>query len=331
MPARAGEPQDAPPQSLDAPSKPQGALPQPRNAPPDPQGTSPSLGERVYNRHCYFCHGYDGKAATTAATYLSPPPVDFTHPPKDLDRARMIRSVTHGRAGTAMQPFQKVLSTRQIAAVVDFIRATFMQGKSSGAYYHTPENGWPDMRRYAPAIPFALGKIPLDRPLHDLTPGQRAGRRLFMSSCITCHGRGQRRGQRPLWQPQRASSMAAPAAPAPAPSAGYDYGGNPHDHPPVLRGLTPSQLRGQLLFQRNCAYCHAADGSGKNWIGTVLRPSPGDLNDPAVAARLDDTRLRGLITRGVPDSAMSAWRQVLTPAQIADVIAYLDRAFLHRH
>lgn len=149
-----------------------------------------ALGREVYNNHCYFCHGYDGKADTVASSFLSPRPVDFTHPPPGLDRDKMIAAVTRGKKGTAMVGFGDVLSRGEIAAVVDFIRATFMHGKTTGAYYHTPANGWPDMQRYAPAFPFALGKISVDAPADRLTPRQRRGKRLFMSSCITCHGRG---------------------------------------------------------------------------------------------------------------------------------------------
>ena len=36
-----------------------------------------ALGEKVYQERCYFCHGYDGKAQTEAARYLSPPPRKF--------------------------------------------------------------------------------------------------------------------------------------------------------------------------------------------------------------------------------------------------------------
>jgi cytochrome c oxidase cbb3-type subunit 3 len=127
--------------------------------------------------------------------------VNFIRPPAGLTRAKMIAAVTDGKPDTAMQSFKRVLSAREIAAVVDFIRASFMRGKGSGAYYHTPANGWPDMDRYADAFPFALGKLSLNVPEAQLTPEQRRGRRLYLSSCITCHGRGRPGDQPPEFKP----------------------------------------------------------------------------------------------------------------------------------
>lgn len=285
------------------------------------------MGRKVYNNHCFFCHGYDGKADTVASSFLSPHPVNFTQPPPGLDRDTMIEAVTHGKKGTAMVAFQGVLSAREIASVVDFIRATFMRGKGTNTRYHTRENGWYHFDRYRAAFPFALGEIPLGTPWDRLTPQQRRGKRLFLGSCITCHGRGRPGERGPLWEPQ-------PEAPA---SGQYEYpgyakqgGADPyarHEVAPVIAGLNPAQRRGEALFQRNCAMCHAADGTGRNWMGSVLKPHPRDLTDARFMARLDRDKLRRIIEEGVPDSAMPAWRSVLNREQVADLIAYISRAF----
>ena len=52
-----------------------------------------------------------------------------------------------------------------------------------------PKNGWPDHQRYEVANPFAMGLIPLDRPVIELTQVEKQGRRLFLKSCISCHDR----------------------------------------------------------------------------------------------------------------------------------------------
>lgn len=288
-----------------------------------------ALGRSVYNNHCYFCHGYDGTADTVASTYLSPPPINFTHPPAGLTRDKMINAVTHGKEGTAMQSFRRVLSDREIAAVVDFIRATFMRGKRSGAYYHTPENGWPNMDRYAAAFPFALGKLSLDVPVGQLTPQQRSGRRLFLSSCITCHGRGHPTDQPLQWKPQPPLSRPGDGRlSSPVTAGAYgDYGGGAGVTAPVMANATPAQRRGERLFQANCAYCHAADGSGNNGIGAALHPHPPDLRAAPVVVRADRDKLRRIIEAGVTGTAMSAWGGVLDSGQIDDLIAYMVRVF----
>src|SRR3569832_2889553 len=122
-------------------------------------------GQKIYNERCYICHGYSGDANTLAASYLNPRPRAFTQTnPAKLSREKMIDAVTHGRPNTAMKSFAQILSADDIAAVVDFVRITFMEKKGRNTAYHTPENGWPNHQRYAAAFPFALGEIPLDTP-----------------------------------------------------------------------------------------------------------------------------------------------------------------------
>jgi cytochrome c oxidase cbb3-type subunit 3 len=111
----------------------------------------------------------------------------------------MIETVTHDRPYTGMMRFSDVLSTDDIAAVVDFVRSAFMGGSPANTRYHTEENGWPDHERYGTAFPFALGVVPLDTPEEQLDPAQQAGRRLFMSSCITCHDRGRVTNAGEIW------------------------------------------------------------------------------------------------------------------------------------
>lgn len=264
-----------------------------------------------------------------ASSYLSPKPVNFTQPPAGLTRDKMITTVTHGKQGTAMQAFQRVLSRKEIAAVVDFIRATFMRGKDSGAYYHTAENGWPDMDRYAAAFPFALGRLSLDVPPAQLTAEQRAGRRLFLSSCITCHGRGHSGEQTPQLMLQPQVSSPGDSHPSDAtPPGGYGYyGGGTHIPAPAMTNATPAQQRGERLFQANCAYCHAADGSGTNGIGAALHPHPPDLRTVPAIMDSDRDKLRRIIEKGVPDTTMSAWGGVLDKRQIDDLIEYMFRVF----
>lgn len=124
-----------------------------------------ALGRRIYNFRCYFCHGYSGDAQTLASTYLSPPPRNFVATRVDqLSTAQMLSAVTKGRAGTAMQGFESLLTATEIAAVVDFVRQEFILAKASNTRYHTAENGWPEHQRYAAAFAFATGSLMIDTP-----------------------------------------------------------------------------------------------------------------------------------------------------------------------
>lgn len=278
-------------------------------------------GRRIYDFHCYQCHGYGGDARTVAAAAVAPPPRDFTAADgRTLTRALMIDAVTHGRGGTAMVSYATVLSTAEIAAVVDFIRAEFMRGTPSRRLYHTAANGWPDHDRYRAAFPYVLGTRPVSAE-DTAGPVAREGLRLYRTACSTCHDRDMPGSAPPVWA----------LRPVSFPRNRYD-----HRAPDVVLGASP-YLRetvpeegpddpGRSLFLSNCAFCHADDGSGRNWIGSFLEPGARDLR-AYVARGADADALRAVVTDGLSGTAMPAWRHVLTAAQIDVVVGYLLRTF----
>ena len=296
------------------------------------------LGRRIYNFRCYYCHGYSGDARTLAATLLDPKPLDFTGAsPDTLGRERMMRSIQSGRPGTAMMSFAGTLQPHEIAAVTDFIRQEFMVEKAENTRYHTVANGWPNHERYTAAFPFATGKLALDTPWEQLTPQQADGKRLFMTSCVSCHDRafvnqgGVQWESRPLSYPRNQFSPGDDLSPVSHPAAvDAMSSASPyvlHDRPPKLKGLTDAEKRGEALFQKNCAFCHAADGTARNWIGSFMEPHPRDLTSPKAMSGMTRTRLRTVIREGLPGTSMPAWKSVLSEQQVEDVIAYVARAF----
>jgi cytochrome c oxidase cbb3-type subunit 3 len=309
------------------------------------------LGRRIYNFRCYYCHGYSGNARTLAATFLNPKPVDFTSiSPNTLSRERILQSIQSGRPGTAMMSFNTVLQPNEIAAVTDFVRQEFMVAKAENTRYHTEANGWFNHSRYISAYPFALGEIPLDTPWEQLTPEQATGKRLFMTSCVSCHDRGRENNDDIHWESRAVSyprnqfspgdnlgtknnsastnknSLAAndgTSVDATASATPYAL----HDRPPKLNGLTETEARGEGLFQKNCAFCHAADGTARNWIGSFMEPHPRDLTKSPVMDSMTRARLRTVIREGLPGTSMPAWKSVFSEQQIEDVISYVGRAF----
>ena len=86
------------------------------------------LGEKIYMQRCKTCHGIQGNTNSFAAQVLNPPPRNFTskQSKSELSEARMTRSVTYGRPGTAMMPWENILSPMEISAVIKYIRRRFM-------------------------------------------------------------------------------------------------------------------------------------------------------------------------------------------------------------
>lgn len=286
-------------------------------------------GKQAYDFYCYQCHGYAGDGRTLAARNLSPPPRDFTTAdPEQLTRQRMLAAVTEGRPGTGMVSFAAVLSPAERQAVVDYVRRAFMSGAPREGRYHTAANGWPDHDRYSAAFPFATGEIPLDTPAGELSAEQQRGRGMYFDACISCHDQPAAETGEPLWDPRPVSyprgdySHRAPDAVS---EASY-YAA--HDRRPTLPAdAGPAARRGETLFQANCAFCHGADGSGRNWIGDFMEPKARDLAEPGVVAGRSDPALRAVIRDGIRGSFMPAWRHVLAPHQIDDLMAYLRAVF----
>ncbi|NMG44660.1 c-type cytochrome [Aromatoleum toluvorans] len=293
-------------------------------------------GRKIYNFRCYFCHGYSGDAKTLAATYLAPKPRDFTKDDeKSISREQMIAAVRDGKPGTAMKGFKGIISERDVETVVDFVRAEFIRAKAVNTRYHTPENGWPNHERNKVAFPFATGAIPLDRPWDQLSPTEKKGKRLFLSTCISCHDHARTEDPGPVWGGRPLSYPrnhfdpgdfnAPPPTKADAIASASPYA--LHDVVPQVSGLTPGEKRGETLFQANCAFCHGATGTGRNWIGSFMEPHPRDLTDPKFMKDMTRGRLAHTIREGLPNTSMPAWKSVLKDDEIDAIIAYVSRVF----
>ena len=86
------------------------------------------VGRDIFFKHCKACHGNKGDGKTFAANVLNPPPKNFTSEKakQQLTEERMIQSVTEGRKGTAMMPWESQLTAQEIQAVVQYIRKELM-------------------------------------------------------------------------------------------------------------------------------------------------------------------------------------------------------------
>ena len=304
---------------------------------PGAQAADPGMdfgdGESVYRFYCYQCHGYAGNARTLASTYLDPKPRDFTAETREsLPIDRMLDAVTNGRPGTAMVNFDAVLAPGEIEAVVWYIRDKLLGNPAANAKYHSPENGWENFERYAAAFPFIEGRIGLDRPISELDDSQRAGRNLYVSACVSCHDQPNTSSGEAIWEtravsfPRRHYSHREPPLDVVSGASPYAR----HEVPVVPENMSEQQQHGMQLYQDNCAFCHAPDGTGKNWIGSFLEPKPRDFTDPGFALHDAPDAFREIVKTGLPNTSMPAWRHVLSDAEIDAIVAYIRLAFGQR-
>jgi cytochrome c oxidase cbb3-type subunit III len=303
--------------------------------PDDERAAAHERGRAIYNFRCYFCHGYSGDAKTLAATFLAPPPRDFSAAtPAELPLERIAAAVREGRPGSAMQSYARWLDAREVDEVAAFVAREFVRDKARNSAYHTAANGWPDHeRRHGAAFAFARGEIALDAPVESLGATAQEGRRLFFAACISCHDRARVDDAGPVWQtrpvsfPRMGFAPGDASAPPPVDAVTGASVYARHDVMPVIAGLSARERRGQALYQANCAFCHGADGSGKNWIGQFMEPHARDLGS-FTRQQMSQARLVATIRDGLPQTSMPAWRHVLSSAQIDALAAYVRRAFV---
>ena len=288
-------------------------------------------GEAIYRYYCYQCHGYAGNAETLARASLEPPPRDFTSATvEELPIERIVETVLGGREGTAMVSFASVLDEDDARSVAAYIQQSFMQPERVDARYHSPENGWTDHERYAAAFPFIDGSVPLSMPWESLTAEQRRGRRLYESACVSCHDQPNTGASGDAEWELRAVSFPRDHFSHRVSNTDLVSGASPyaqHDVPPDPGGLSELALAGRPLYQDNCAFCHAADGTGRNWIGSFLEPRPRDFTDPDFRLLADEEAMEQRVLHGIPGTSMPAWRDVLEREEIAAIIAYIRESF----
>lgn len=91
----------------------------------------------------------------------------------------------------------------------------------------------------------------------------------------------------------------------------------------TAEAASPVPSKGKALFERNCAVCHGDDGNADTPVSRLLSPRPRNFTDPVEMARVTTDRMYRAIKEGRPGTAMAHWADVLSEAEIGDVIDYI--------
>jgi mono/diheme cytochrome c family protein len=113
------------------------------------------------------------------------------------------------------------------------------------------------------------------------------------------------------------SGPAATSLPTPPP----EYAGKTNP----LQGNASAAQAGKQLFVSNCASCHGENARGNGPAASSLHPKPANL--AALQNKMSDDYMFWRISEGgaMPpfNSAMPAWKGVLSEEQIWQIITYL--------
>lgn len=176
----------------------------------------------IYHNYCSVCHGDRGDGRSRARGSLVPPPKDFTapHAREQLPRDFMVRVVRDGKPGTAMVGWKTQLDAREIEAVVDYIRATFMAPQASApagvpGVSGTSAHGGRQRDAAAKAEPPApTMRADMKLPIPNGLKGDAArGKKFYDANCATCHGvKGDAQGPRAYFINPKPRNFLEPAA-----------------------------------------------------------------------------------------------------------------------
>ena len=83
---------------------------------------------------------------------------------------------------------------------------------------------------------------------------------------------------------------------------------------------------GKQVYDVNCATCHGPNGGGDGPAGAGLQPPPANFTDAEWKYGGDLQAVKNTIMNGVPGTAMIAWRDALSEADI-DAVARHEIAF----
>ena len=144
------------------------------------------IGQSIFERTCSVCHGERGDGASWARNSLDPPPLDFrSAKARELSRRDMLVTVAYGEPGTAMVGFRTQLDRDEIAAVVDYVRTTFVgeEARLATASLDGGKHHGDGHAEHGTAV-----EADFDRPFpNGLVGDRRRGADLY-ANCVACHG-----------------------------------------------------------------------------------------------------------------------------------------------
>lgn len=288
----------------------------------------------LYAENCSVCHGLAGEGI--GAT----PPLD-SEALRTMDYADLTKTIARGRYNTAMPAWSKEdggpLSDYQISELVALIQS----GDWSATQERVVNLG------LAPLIPFTTEPDPtLLAEVGNLPDGAtlQTAIGLFAANCVSCHGAdGLGTGIAPaLNDPAvrekttdeltRTVTLGSPGTLM----AGWEKSLSAEQinalvtliqrWDEVPTGILPapnvpipttaeSIALGADLFSANCSRCHGPEGQG-----TQRAPA---LNVKSFLTDTTDQAIQQIITQGVPGTAMPAWGDRMTEADIQAIVGFI--------
>lgn len=91
---------------------------------------------------------------------------------------------------------------------------------------------------------------------------------------------------------------------------------------PYMPGDPVILEEGRKLYEIKCQICHGEQGDGKGVGAIDLDYRPADLTQPRIREQPEGDVFR-MVSEGMPDHKMPAWKYYLSPEDIWRVVTYI--------
>ena len=321
----------------------------------------------IYHNYCSVCHGDKGDGRSRAQGSLNPPPKDFTNPSTaaSLTRPAMIDAVANGRPGTAMTPWKTQLGPKEIEAVVDYVRDTFMpasitnEGTRGRVVYnkncsvcHGDKGDGRSRAQFSLnppprdfTAPLAKQELSYDRMIKSVTYGRAdtamTGFKTQLSQAdivaVVDYIRSGIMGVNAndgISGTSSGSRQGKPGLTVPEKQSASAPARSPakvttvNMAAPMPQGLKGDANKGAAFYMSNCSTCHGATGDGRGPRAYFINPKPRNLTHPATRAEFNRAAIFTAVSDGKLGTEMPAWGKVMTPQEIADVTEFVFQRFI---
>ncbi|RMH20607.1 MAG: hypothetical protein D6698_03900 [Gammaproteobacteria bacterium] len=315
-----------------------------------------SPGETLYLKHCSSCHGESGDGQGPRSSQLNSTPTDFTSLDGQsvLTHERLLKAIRQGRPGTAMVPWDGLLTDQEITAIADYIESAFLKtdkhllagrnlyikhcapchgddGNSArwtrNSLNPAPRNFTTEKARRELSRERMIGSVTRGRPGTAMMPFSSRLSAAEIESVVdyiraTFMKKNSRVAGNDSVEMKNTNNGEFDAARHLSAVGGVDMS---LDFPMGLKG---DFFRGRKFFMSNCFTCHGRKGNGRGPRSKFIFPKPRNFHSQESKTYLNRPALFIAIGRGKPGTVMPAWSKVLSDQQIADVAEFVFQAFI---
>ena len=101
-------------------------------------------------------------------------------------------------------------------------------------------------------------------------------------------------------------------------------GGDSETHERASSPPRDPRAHGAEVYALRCAPCHGAEGGGDGPAAASITPKPRNFRDADFWRGRTPEQLRLVVRQGKPGTLMPPFEGVLSPAEVDDVVAYVQ-------